>query len=162
MTKRNTLILTTFFAIAFSASVNAQSNTVAAAGDATGAGGSVSYTVGQMDYQVLSSMDGSVEEGLQHAYEISVVTGMENKDINLTAAVYPNPATEFVKLSVEGVDLSAMSYSMTDAVRKIIVEHAITDAQTTISLNGLACGAYYIKVSENSTAIKLFKIIKNN
>jgi len=46
----------------------AQKNTVAAGGDATGVGGTVSYSIGQINYTTVTSAGGSVSQGLQQVY----------------------------------------------------------------------------------------------
>lgn len=63
---RTILSLVTAFAVAFSA--NAQQNTVAAGGDMSGAGGTMSYSVGQVDYITLMSTSGSMAQGVQQAF----------------------------------------------------------------------------------------------
>src|SRR5689334_14951532 len=78
--------------------MNAQSNTVASGGDAKGSGGSSSYSVGQVNYATNSGGSKIITEGIQQPYEILVVTGIEKTDIDLSAAVYPNPATDFIIL----------------------------------------------------------------
>jgi hypothetical protein len=76
------LILLTF---TFSLStVSAQESINATDGDVSGSGGSVSYSVGQVVYTTHTGTSGSVAEGVQQPYEISVVTGLEEaQSINL-------------------------------------------------------------------------------
>ena len=64
--------------------VQAQTSVNATGGDASGGGGSVSYSVGQVVYTTHTGTSGSVAEGVQQPYEISVVTGLEEaQSINL-------------------------------------------------------------------------------
>lgn len=69
--------------------------TVSAGGkEATGTGGTVSYTIGQVVYTTNTGTNGSVVQGVQQPYEISVVTGLEEaEDISLEFSIYPNPVT---------------------------------------------------------------------
>jgi hypothetical protein len=53
-------------------SVFAQQGNVAAGGDATGQGGIMSYSVGQTDYLMFSSQQGSISLGLQQPYFYSI------------------------------------------------------------------------------------------
>ena len=66
-------------------SLQAQEAIPATGGEASGSGGSASYTVGQVVYTTNVGTNGnSVAEGVQQPYEISVVTGIpEAKDISL-------------------------------------------------------------------------------
>jgi len=80
--------------------------TVSSAGGnaATGGGGTVSYTVGQVAYTTITNgVNGSVAQGVQQPYEISVVTALEEaNDISLEFSVYPNPFTDYLILKIEG------------------------------------------------------------
>ena len=65
----------------------AQEAIPAAGSNAIGSGGSVSYSVGQVVYTINTGTNGSVAEGVQQPYEISVVVGIEQaKDINSLTA----------------------------------------------------------------------------
>ena len=55
----------------FTSVISAQSGTITSGGDAAGSGGSVSFSIGQLDYTSISSAEGTVSQGLQHPYEIS-------------------------------------------------------------------------------------------
>ena len=72
----------------------AQQANPAAGGDATGSGGSVAYSVGQIVYTTHTGTTGSVAQGVQQPYEISVVLGIENSLIDLDINAYPNPTTQ--------------------------------------------------------------------
>ena len=52
--------------------IKAQQGAVSAGGEATGAGGSVSYSIGQIDYITKSSSGHFILEGQQQPYEISI------------------------------------------------------------------------------------------
>jgi hypothetical protein len=54
----------------------AMQNTISSAGgNAKGSGGSASFTVGQIFYTKLSGTNGSVVQGIQQPYEISISKG---------------------------------------------------------------------------------------
>ena len=58
--------------------LQAQESTQTSGGEATGEGGTVNYTVGQVAYDTHTGTTGSVAEGVQQPYEISVVIGIED------------------------------------------------------------------------------------
>jgi|SRR5690554_3243411 len=71
--------------------LKAQESVNATGGDASGEGGSVSYSVGQITFQTHTGTNGSVAQGVQQPFEISVVTAIEEaKGINLSVTAYPN------------------------------------------------------------------------
>ena len=76
--------------------LQAQQAVVASGGTATGSG-TVSYSIGQVVYTT-NSNSGSVAQGVQQPYEISVLTGVKDaKDITLEFVVYPNPDDKKLK-----------------------------------------------------------------
>ena len=71
------------------AGIHAQTSINASGSSASGAGGSISYSLGQVVYTTHTGTNGSVALGVQHPYEISVVTAIEEaKGINLSVTVY--------------------------------------------------------------------------
>ncbi|MEN8230679.1 MAG: T9SS C-terminal target domain-containing protein, partial [Bacteroidota bacterium] len=93
--------------------LQAQEAIPATGGNASGSGGSVSYTVGQVTYQTHSGTSGSIAEGVQQPYEIWVVTDIEEAaGINLSVNAYPNPVTDHLILTVEDLKLSTLSFQL--------------------------------------------------
>ncbi len=139
----------------------AQQAISSAGGEASGAGGTVSFTVGQPEYTSLKGNSGSVMQGVQLPYEIQVITGLEiNKDILLECEAYPNPATDFLILKVQRDKIDNLSYRLFDINGKLLEEKPIGDAETNISLRRYPSAAYFLKVINNSKEIKIFKITK--
>jgi hypothetical protein len=143
-------------------SLQAQESINASGGEATGSGGSVSYSVGQVAYQTHAGTNGSVTQGVQQPYEISVVTAIEEaKGINLSISAYPNPTTDFLELKVESEKLKDLSYQLYDMNGKLLQSEKITSNQTSIVMSNLVPATYFVKVTERNKEVKTFKIIKN-
>ncbi len=140
----------------------AQENTDALGGMAYGTGGSVSYSIGQMDYESATGSGGSIGQGLQQPYEIMIVSGIEDNDINLAFTIFPNPTADFIVLSVENANTVNMTYSLCNVEGKLIEKQEVKDSQTTIAMKDLANGIYFIKVLNRSTEVKIFKVVKNS
>jgi hypothetical protein len=139
----------------------AQDAVPAAGGDATGTSGSASYSVGQVVYTSVSSASGSVNQGVQQPYEI-LITGLNtNTDINLAMSIFPNPSTTFIKLNVGKQHLENLSYQLYDVQGKLLYEKKITEVESFVLMNEYNSGSYLLKVVENKTELKTFKIIKN-
>lgn len=137
----------------------AQQNTDASGGNATGIGGSFSFSVGQLDYITSTGSLGTVSEGVQQPYEILIVNGIEETDIQLS--VFPNPTNDFVLLTVKNSSTDNMAYLLYDVQGKIIEKQQIDGTETPISMFHLASDIYFIKGLKNNTEVKIFKIIKN-
>ncbi|HOZ29528.1 MAG TPA: T9SS type A sorting domain-containing protein, partial [Bacteroidales bacterium] len=142
--------------------LQAQESVNATGGNDSGSGGSVSYSVGQVVYTTNTGTNGSVTEGVQQPYEISVVTGIEDtKDINLSVTAYPNPTTAYLTLSINEFDISNLSYQLYDMNGKLLQSEKITGNQTSIVMSNLVPATYFVKVIESNREVKTFKIIKN-
>jgi hypothetical protein len=141
--------------------IRAQQGTVAAGGDASGVDGSVSYSIGQVDYITAEGTGGTITQGLQQPFEIIVVTGIDNAEINLSATVYPNPTVDLVTLNVTETSTEDMTFILCDVQGKLIRNEKLSGSQTVISMAELKKATYLIKVLNNNKEVKIFKIIKN-
>jgi hypothetical protein len=142
--------------------LHAQESVNTAGGNASGSGGSMSYSVGQIVYTINTGDNGTVAQGIQQAYEISAVTGIEEaKDISLSVSAYPNPTTNYLILEIEG-DLKTQYFvALYDMQGRLLQNKKITSNQTSIAMGELLTATYFLKVSEGNKEVKTFKIIKN-
>jgi hypothetical protein len=144
------------------AGLQAQEAIPATGDNASGSGGSVSYTIGQVVYTTNTGKNGSVAEGVQQPYEISVVVGIEQAVYtNLFCKVYPNPVTEFLKLKVESYKVENFSYQLYDMNGRLLENKKITGSETSIDMSNHLPATYFLKVTEVNKEVKTFKIIKN-
>ena len=142
--------------------LHAQEATVASGGDAFGSGGSASYSIGQLHYTTNMGTDASVAQGVQQAFEISIVVGIhEDFGINLVMIAYPNPTTDFLTLEVENFQNEHISYQLRDLNGKLLESRRMTNQKTHISLKNLDPAIYFLEVIINQKEVKTFKITKN-
>jgi hypothetical protein len=144
----------------------AQETVPSSGGNASGSGGSVSYTVGQVVYKTNSGTSGSVAQGVQQPYEISVETGnQEIKGITLSCSAYPNPVTDFIILDVDNAENKKLSYLLYDLNGKMLDSKEIHENKTSVNMGIYVAGTYFMKITElqhtSLQEIKIFKIIKN-
>ena len=139
----------------------AQQATTATDGNASGSGGTVAYSVGQIVYTTNTGTTGSVAQGVQQAYEISIVLGIEDNSINLELIAYPNPTTNFLTLNVGKAVLSTLNFQLYDISGKLIESRKIISSTETIGMENLPSATYFLKVVNNNQEVKTFKIIKN-
>jgi len=141
--------------------LSAQSNTVTNGGEAIGGGGTVSYSIGQLDYVTATASSGTLTQGVQQPYEILLVTEIEEASIHSSISIYPNPTHDLIILKVEGNNIESISYQLYDIQGKLLLIKEATGEQTTILMNEFVNGIYIIKIIDNDTIIKSVKIIKN-
>ena len=143
--------------------LQAQQTTTTAGGEASGSGGTASYTVGQVVYTTNEGANGNtVAQGVQQPFEISVVTGIkEAKDISLSVSAYPNPTTDYLIVKVENYETANLQYVVYDINGKLLQTIKATGQETQIETINLVPANYFVKVLDNNREIKIFKIIKN-
>lgn len=155
-------LLILIFVFTFSCTVvSAQQSVNASGGNASGTGGSVSYSVGQIVYTTNTGTNGSVAQGVQQPYEISIITCIEQaKDIDLVCTAYPNPTAGLMTLKVLNHKLEKLSYQLYDIAGKILENKEISSIETAISLVDYTSAIYFLKLTDNNNEIKVFKILK--
>jgi len=141
--------------------VQAQVSANSSGGNATGSGGTVAYSIGQVVYTNNTASNGSVAQGVQHAYEISTV-GIKETELNISLIAFPNPTTENLTLQISDYNNEKLSYQLFDMQGKQLSNGQVTAQQTQINMNGLPSATYLIHVvnQENKT-IQSFQITKN-
>ena len=155
---RNTLLL---LSIILSFSLYAQNSVNSAGAEATGQGGSLSYSVGQVFQSSSNSSASSVSAGVQQAYEVSVVTKVSETKFNIEASVYPNPTTDFLILSLSDIEEN-YTYQLTDINGKQLNTGLINNTKTKLDFSSYVSGTYFINIARHANSnIKTFQVIKN-
>ena len=155
--KQFTLLLITALFINM-ANLTGQNTVVAGSGNAIGTNGSASFSIGVSAYKTGQGTTGSITQGIQQFnYIISISTGVELSQINLKC--FPNPVQDYLVLDIEDT-LKDFSYKLTDINGRLITSEKIADKTTTIPMNSIPKGIYFIKITENKKEIKVFKIVK--
>jgi hypothetical protein len=160
MNKNKSIIFIVLFSFSI-VSLQAQEAVATSAGNFSGSGGSVSYTIGQVAFSSFSGSNGSIVQGVQQPYEISVITGVDNtEEIKLSCIVYPNPTRNTIKLSIGSPDFDNMSYRLFDIKGNLIQDMKVEGEETEISMINLVPSIYFLRVIKNQKELKTFKIIK--
>lgn len=143
-------------------SLHAQNAIPATGGNANGAGGTSSYTIGQVVYTTETETNGTIAQGIQQPFEILIVTGIiEASEIDLECSVYPNPTTNLLILKIGNYDKENLSYQLFDINGKHLEINKVMSGETQIEMEKLASGTFVLKVFDNNKEVKTFKIIKN-
>lgn len=150
------IISTTLFFSVLLFNSYGQQNTLPAGGDASGAGGSASYSVGQVDYANSSGANGNTNEGVQQPYEFFQEVGLEEN--NFVSSIFPNPTTDIILIDFNY--MAPRSLSVFDAAGKLIQNFDTDMNSIEIDMSSYAKGSYMVKIQENK-ALNTIKIIKN-
>ena len=160
--KYKKLKLSALFLLGFGLTgVQAQTSVNTTGGDATGSGGTVAYSVGQVVYTTNTDASGTVSQGVQQAYEIFTV-GIKETKLDISLSVFPNPTAHNLTLSVGDYNNEKLSYQLFDMQGKLLNNGQVTTQQTQINTAHLPAATYFIHVlSQENKKIQTFKIIKS-
>ncbi len=141
---------------------SAQQTVSAAGGEAAGAGGTLSYTIGQVACADFNEIDGSVLQGVQQPREIYLINTIEERyGTNIEFSVCPNPAGSTLTLTGMNCLEGNYTYQLYDMNGKLLDNKKITGIETDIPMNGLAPSTYFLKITGTEREVKTFMIIKN-
>ncbi|MBD8082891.1 T9SS type A sorting domain-containing protein [Chryseobacterium caseinilyticum] len=139
--------------------LQAQKAVLATGTNATGSNGSVSYSVGQIDFNQKGS-GLPMMEGVQQSYEIitlSVNSAIANtEDIRL----YPNPFQDFIYLDFPVKDYKDAEFQLFDSSGKLLRTEKIQNSKSEFNFSSLPSAMYLFNIVEKGKGIKSFKIIK--
>jgi hypothetical protein len=138
----------------------AQELPTAAGGDAAGSGGSASFSVGQVAYTTPIGATGSVAQGVQQPYEISVTTSIAEVPPGITFEAYPNPAMDEVTVHTDA-PTAGLRYFLHDAQGRLLLEQRATTQRQGIPMHGLASGIYHLSAWKGQQLLHTFRIVKH-
>jgi len=143
--------------------LQAQEAITASGGEASGSGGTVSYSIGQMTYTTFTGSNGTIEQGVQHAYLIT--EGDDNgtnveTSISLKHTVYPNPVRDHLTLQIDVSQINQLSLELYDLTGKMVLRKRINNGNTPINMKNLNPAIYFLRIYQDHQEIRTFKIIK--
>jgi hypothetical protein len=139
----------------------AQESINASGGEATGSGGTVANSVGQIVYTTNASASGTISQGVQQAFEIFTV-GIKETELNISLSVFPNPTADNLTLHISDYNNEKLAFQLYDTQGKMLNSGRVTTLQTQINISSLPSATYFINlVNQENKQIQSFKIIKN-
>ena len=155
-------LITVFILILGLTGVHAQQAITTAGSEATGDGGTISYSVGQIAYKTITGTNGTITEGVQQPLEIFTV-GIDNSEENLVdITAFPNPVTNNLLLKIDpSLSFQSMEYQLYNMQGNLLKNNKLTGNETDIDLSSLVPSSYFLRVIEKEKEIKTFIIIKN-
>jgi|LauGreDrversion4_2_1035121.scaffolds.fasta_scaffold65010_2 hypothetical protein len=139
---------------------NAQNSTNAAGGIATGSGGSVAFSIGQVVYTTIKDTSASISMGVQQTYDITNV-GINEVALKISLVAYPNPTSNDLTLVVNEFKNDKLTYQLIDMQGKLLLLGNIAAQQTQVNTTLLASATYFLHVyNQQNQQVQSFKIIK--
>lgn len=153
------LLSVILFTMAFSISIISQTSVNSSGGDVKTASGSVSYSIGQVFTSSTNDTSGTVSEGIQQAFEVSVISSIDDA-IELNCTAYPNPTINTLHLKVDNFS-AELELSLYDIKGKQLLKKAVISETTVIDFSDYHPGFYILKVNNEQQELKSFKIAKH-
>ena len=129
-------------------------------GDARGSGGSAAYSVGQVAFTFEKGAGGSMQQGVQQAFEIFTV-GTEGDWSDVSLEVFPNPVSSVLIVKLKGKGPNASHLQLFDVQGRLCQEQKTTNHVSRLDLALLPQGTYFLNVSTDQGQKTSFTIIKN-
>lgn len=137
----------------------AQQSVNSSGGNGFGGGGSLSFSLGQIDYVYANGSNGSVSQGVQQPFEIFMLGTNEIPEITLELSIYPNPTVDILYIKNKNVALEFI-YQLFDVTGKLIASSTKMVQQDQIDVSSFQSGTYILNIKTNNNASKSYKIIK--
>lgn len=148
------------FMVLMTIHVKAQQSPVTAGNVATGTGGSVSWSLGQVFASAQESNTANLNQGVQQPYEIFVVSSSEEA-AHLAVRVFPNPTLHQLTLQLDAQPEAGMYCRLTDLQGRTVYQQEVTAINTDISADALTPGTYLLTIGLETKFLHTFKIIKH-
>ena len=130
--------------------ISAQEAIITSGGNVQGSNGNTSYTVGQVVYTTNTGTSGTFAQGVQQPFEIEIISGIDNPNISLQLAVFPNPTADLLYLRVKDYNSEDLQYQLFDFNGRLLVKSQITLATTTIQMAQYPPAVYLLQVFERN------------
>ncbi len=138
----------------------AQESINASGGNATGTGGSVAYSLGEIAYSTYTGTTGTLSEGTQHAYEVYSL-GVATAQQAISLSVFPNPTADYLTLQVGNYNTEKMTYQLFNIQGQVVSSGQLEAQQTPIDMSGLPAATYFVTiVNQANKKLQSFKVVK--
>lgn len=155
-------IILSVLATVLSFGAAAQQTLSTAGGDATGAAGSVSYTLGQPFVSSAFAASGaSLNEGIQKAYTVSEAAIDGIVPLDITTRIYPNPTADELVVEVMEADNSRkLRYELYAVGGTLVAQGLMEQGTLRLSMDSCPAGSYVLLLSDGE-ASRSYHIVKN-
>lgn len=123
-------------------------------------GSSLSFTIGESATTTISGSNNKITQGFQQpSYTATGITEVESSIYEIN--IYPNPASNSITIQNEGsVFSNNTQVFLIDVLGRKLIEQELNNQQTSIDLQQLSSGTYFIVIEENGRESFTHKITK--
>lgn len=137
---------------------SAQQGVTSTGSDATGAGGTLSYSVGQVSFTTVQAQGGTSSQGVQQSYEYLILAMDAEANEASGISVSPNPTSDGVQLAFTTVPSASQRYVLLNAAGQVLHTANITSTLLHVPMADLPPATYLLRIAGGSD--HTFQIIK--
>lgn len=142
--------------------LQAQESINTSGNNATGNGGSVSYSIGQLFYNTNVGNTGREAQGVQHAFEIFTI-GTEDILFGYDITAYPNPSSGEISIKISSEKQQALKFSIHDVKGRIVRSGNLNEDITRVDLTDIPNAPYLLVIQDDlDKRVKTFRLVKSN
>jgi hypothetical protein len=154
---KTTLLFVMLICASFTSSF-AQQHIVAAGSDLISSAGSVSQSIGIVSYTSLKNTNFTIDQGIQHPFEI-VHTGINSLSASVESFIaYPNPFKDLIKFQLNKE--TEYRYKFYDLTGVLQISGILTNGITSINTENFKPGIYLLIITDASQNFQTIKLIK--
>ena len=143
-----------------STGTQAQEVIAASGGIESSASAIVSWTIGETVTETATGTNIILSQGFNQGDLI--LTVIKDPDIRgLEVKVYPNPASDVLKISVGEYFSEDIDYAIINMEGQVLKKNTLKGGESVIPIGNLSPSVYFLKLYRNNTELAIIKIIKN-
>ena len=132
---------------------------IATQGDSySNASGSIDFTIGEVLINTGTDGTNDLTQGF-HQTNWNFL-GVEDHAPSYEATVFPNPTSEV--LNIRTSTFENVTYTLYDAMGKLVLQDRLSAEQTAIQVSQLAPGSYSLILNNRTQNLKTFKLVKTH
>ncbi|MFT6443014.1 MAG: hypothetical protein ACJASQ_001110 [Crocinitomicaceae bacterium] len=153
--KKNTIVL---FSLLTTLTVSAQDVVSTQGNSYSNASGSIDFTIGEVVINTGTDGTNDITQGFhQTSWNFLDV---EDFAPNYEAIIFPNPTSDV--LNIKTSTFENVTYTLYDAMGKLVLQDKLSAEQTPIQVSQLAPGSYSLTLNNETQNLKTFKLVKTH
>jgi hypothetical protein len=149
----------TMFLCSSAAGLTAQEAVTASGNQTQNSSAQICWTIGEPIIETISDSNNELTQGLHQTY-LEVTAIGEVQEANYSIAAFPNPATEYVEITVDRDSPKNLSFQLFDSNGRLLLEETIKSNRAIVKTAELSPAVYFITIKENQNTIQTFQILK--
>ena len=119
----------------------------------------VDFSIGEVLVDSYATNLVTYTQGFHQSYVVELALGTNEPLTKVNVLIYPNPASNFLKIEMESSDGSR--YLLHDLMGKLVREGSLNTSSTTVDISNLADGTFRLSVAnQRGRTLNSFLVIK--